>query len=256
MESAKMMAAAAMDSSKTCKTESSLLATLNANLDHLVIYSLSLFFLYKSELTVYGVGGEQSKWMAAAAVGAVMTWRGDSGGMWAAMGALANWGLSVGLKILIAQPRPVPAKKSDPGMPSSHSQTLFYAFTFLTFSVSELMGVNHVAYAVGGLAIYFSSYLVTKWEFKEFNLHACMQSWLRVTQRYHTCSQVAVGALLGAVFCVAWLRAWTALVSHVFRSYLWVRVVVVLGAATFWMVLFKITIATFRRRTRKTVVHQ
>ncbi|XP_073526131.1 uncharacterized protein [Phyllobates terribilis] len=199
---------------KPANRESTLLATLDTILDHM------------------------SKWMAAAVVGGVMMWRWDSEGMWGAMGALANWGLSTVLKKLIGQPRPSPVKKSDPGMPSSHSQSLFYAFTFLTLSVSELVGTNHVTYSLGGVAIYFSSYL----------------SWLRVTQRYHTRNQVVVGALLGTLFCVVWLYAWTVLVSHLFRSFLWVRLVIVLGAVSFSMVLFKITVATFyhRRKTRVT----
>lgn len=43
------------------------------------------------------------------------------------MGAVINSGLSVTLKRVLNHQRPVSGLRSDPGMPSSHAQSLFYA---------------------------------------------------------------------------------------------------------------------------------
>lgn len=61
-------------------------------------------------------------------------WKRDPDIMWALMGAVANTLLSSVLKKLLNHERPAPALRSDPGMPSSHAQSIFYAATFLVLS--------------------------------------------------------------------------------------------------------------------------
>lgn len=61
-------------------------------------------------------------------------WKRDAEIMWALMGAVANTVLSSILKKLLNHERPAPALRSDPGMPSSHAQSIFYAATFLVLS--------------------------------------------------------------------------------------------------------------------------
>ena len=61
----------------------------------------------------------------------------------------------------------------------------------------------------------------------------CLQSWLRIYQQLHTISQVIVGAVLGSVFAYLWFWSWDAIVLKAFISYLWVRIVVILGAGAF-----------------------
>lgn len=61
----------------------------------------------------------------------------------------------------------------------------------------------------------------------------CSQSWLRVSQQLHTASQVVVGAVLGYAFSVLWFYSWKVFVLKAFISYLWVRIIVVLGAIGF-----------------------
>lgn len=61
----------------------------------------------------------------------------------------------------------------------------------------------------------------------------CLQSWLRVSQRLHTISQIGVGAAVGSLFSILWYLFWKAIVSEAFASYLWVQIVVIFGAAAF-----------------------
>jgi membrane-associated phospholipid phosphatase len=61
-------------------------------------------------------------------------WRRDAEIMWALMGAVVNKLLSSILKMMFNHERPAPALRSDPGMPSSHAQSIFYAAVFLVLS--------------------------------------------------------------------------------------------------------------------------
>lgn len=56
----------------------------------------------------------------------VLISRRDAKAIWIAMGAILNVGLSITLKKILNQERPLTASKSDPGMPSSHAQSIFY----------------------------------------------------------------------------------------------------------------------------------
>ncbi|KAL7223897.1 hypothetical protein ACSBR1_025374 [Camellia fascicularis] len=75
-----------------------------------------------------------SKWIVTALFGAILLWRHDAEALWAAMGSVANVGLSTVLKQLLNQERPVSNLRSDPGMPSSHAQSIFFTFVFAVFS--------------------------------------------------------------------------------------------------------------------------
>ena len=63
--------------------------------------------------------------------------------------------------------------------------------------------------------------------------YLCLQSWLRVSLGLHTINQVVVGAVVGSIFCIFWYWLWNAFVLQAFDSYLWVQIIVVLGAAAF-----------------------
>ncbi|KAG6666628.1 hypothetical protein CIPAW_01G045100 [Carya illinoinensis] len=164
-----------------------------------------------------------SKWLVAALFGGIILWRHDSEVLWASMGSLLNCILSIVLKWILNQERPVSTLRSDPGMPSSHAQFIFFTVMFTNLSIMEWLGTNIFTVTISGLALAFGSYL----------------SWLRVSQRFHTVSQVVVGAALGSIFCILWSWSWNAYVLKVFISILWVRIVVVLGAAGFaWIFLY------------------
>ena len=70
--------------------------------------------------------------------GAVLLGRHDAEALWAAMGSVLNTVLSVALKRVLNQERPVANVRSDPGMPSSHAQSIFFTFSFVVLSSNSL----------------------------------------------------------------------------------------------------------------------
>ncbi|CAM0944908.1 unnamed protein product [Alopecurus aequalis] len=133
------------------------------------------------------------------------------------MGAVVNTVLSSILKKLFNHERPAPALRSDPGMPSSHAQSIFYAAVFLVLSVFYWLGTNYLAMIIGATTVASASYL----------------SWLRVSQRLHTVNQILVGATVGSAFGALWFALWHLLVQEAFNSSLWVQVPVILVSVVF-----------------------
>ncbi|KAI3848829.1 hypothetical protein MKX03_034215 [Papaver bracteatum] len=158
-----------------------------------------------------------SKWLVATVFGIIVVWRHDALAMWAAMGAVANAWLSITLKRILNQERPVASLGSGPGMPSSHAQSIFFASVFAILSLIKSLGLSGVTVTIGVLGLAFSSYL----------------SWLRISQRHHTISQVVVGATLGTICSILWFQSWYGFVLKAFISFLWIRIIVVLGGITF-----------------------
>ncbi|KAJ4822952.1 hypothetical protein Tsubulata_000305 [Turnera subulata] len=184
--------------------------------------------LFEQEATVAGssvIAGEGleailnrlSKWLVSGSFGAIILWRHDPASLWAAMGSVINAILSVTLKRILNQERPSAAPKADPGMPSNHAQSIFYIVTFAILSIVDSLGVDETSLILSALVLAIGSYF----------------SWLRVSQRLHTVSQVAVGAVIGSAFSSLWYWTWSGVVLDAFSSYLWVRVTVVLGAIAF-----------------------
>uniref|UniRef100_A0A1D1ZID0 Dolichyldiphosphatase 1 n=1 Tax=Anthurium amnicola TaxID=1678845 RepID=A0A1D1ZID0_9ARAE len=161
-----------------------------------------------------------SKWVVAAVFGLVILWKHDAEAMWAAMGAVLNAWLSAKLKQILNHERPDPALRSDPGMPSSHAQSIFYAAFFVVISLVDSLGINLLTLSVGTLTLACSSYL----------------AWLRVSQKLHTVSQIGVGAALGSTFSITWFWLWHTFVFKAFVSSILVRIVVILGSAAFCLV--------------------
>lgn len=158
-----------------------------------------------------------SKWLVAGVFGAIILLRHDGESLWAALGSVVNSMLSVVLKQILNQERPVSTLRSDPGMPSSHAMSIFFTVVFAIISVCEWFGVNEITLIIGGLILAFGLYL----------------SWLRVSQQLHTISQVVVGAFLGLAFSALWFWSWSAFMLRAFESFLWVRIVVILCASCF-----------------------
>ncbi|KAJ0097081.1 hypothetical protein Patl1_28971 [Pistacia atlantica] len=101
-----------------------------------------------------------SKWIVAASFGGVIIWRHDAEALWALMGSVVNAILSVTLKRILNQERPVSTSRSDPGMPSSHAQSIFFIVTYIILSVEEALGLSGATFAISGLAMACGSYLV------------------------------------------------------------------------------------------------
>ncbi|XP_008784928.2 lipid phosphate phosphatase epsilon 1, chloroplastic [Phoenix dactylifera] len=158
-----------------------------------------------------------SKWLVAGLFGLIILWKHDAEVMWAAMGSVVNAGLSITLKQILNHERPDSALRSDPGMPSSHAQSIFYAALFAILSLVQSLGINLFTVTVGIFTLTSGCYL----------------AWLRVSQQLHTVSQVLVGALLGSTCGIGWFWAWHSFVLEAFVSSIWVRILVVLGSVTF-----------------------
>ncbi|CAI9110820.1 OLC1v1010909C2 [Oldenlandia corymbosa var. corymbosa] len=75
-----------------------------------------------------------SKWVVAVLFGLLILWRHDAEALWGATGSVINAGLSTALKRVFNQERPVANLRSDPGMPSSHAQSIFYITTYAVLS--------------------------------------------------------------------------------------------------------------------------
>ncbi|KAK7252925.1 hypothetical protein RIF29_37226 [Crotalaria pallida] len=155
-----------------------------------------------------------SKWVVTALFGVFILWRHDAEALWFAAGSILNALLSVLLKRILNQERPT-ALKSDPGMPSSHAQSIFFTVFFVILSSVEWLGLNVFTIFVSGLALASGAFF----------------SYLRVSQQLHTVSQVLVGAAIGSIFSILWYWLWNAFLLNAFISSIGVRIVVVLGSA-------------------------
>ncbi|XP_026393389.1 lipid phosphate phosphatase epsilon 2, chloroplastic-like isoform X2 [Papaver somniferum] len=118
---------------------------------------------------------------------------------------ISNAWLSITLKRILNQERPVASLGYSPGMPSSHAQSIFFASVYAILSLIKSLGLNGVTVTIGVLGLAFSSYL----------------SWLRISQRHHTISQVVVGAILGTICSILWFQSWYWFVLQAFLSFLW-----------------------------------
>lgn len=158
-----------------------------------------------------------SKWLVAGSFTFAAIWKHDAEIMWILMGAVINSLLSMVLKKTLNHERPAPAFRSDPGMPSSHAQSIFYAATILALSLYYWLGTNYLTMVIGPATLLVATYL----------------SWLRVSQHLHTLNQVMVGAAVGSAFAALWFVLWHSLVQEAFVSSLLVRIAVILGASVF-----------------------
>ncbi|WCJ24967.1 Phosphatidic acid phosphatase (PAP2) family protein [Euphorbia peplus] len=160
---------------------------------------------------------KMSKWVVSVIFVGVLVWKNEAESLWIAMGSVINVIICKTLKRVLNQDRPDPTLKSDPGMPSSHAQSIFYILVAISLSIIERFGVNGVTLSMTGLALASALYL----------------SWLRVLQQFHTKRQVIVGGAVGLVFSVMWFWLWHFFVVKAFVSFWWVRSIVISGAASF-----------------------
>ncbi|RHN42074.1 putative phosphatidate phosphatase [Medicago truncatula] len=160
-----------------------------------------------------------SKWIVTILFGVFIIWRHDAEALWFAAGSILNAMFSISLKQILNQKRPS-TLKSDPGMPSSHAQSIFFTVIFIILSSVELLRINELT--ISGLALAFGSYL----------------SYLRVSQKLHTVSQVVVGAVIGSICSILWYWLWNAFMLDACVSSPWVRIIVVLGTAGIWLSFF------------------
>ncbi|KAK3155027.1 hypothetical protein QOZ80_2BG0197900 [Eleusine coracana subsp. coracana] len=158
-----------------------------------------------------------SKWLVSACFSFAALWKHDVEIMWILLGAVANSLLSLILKKMLNHERPTPALRSDPGMPSSHAQSIFYGATILDLSLFYWLGTNYLTMILAPAVLSVAIYL----------------SWLRVSQGLHTLNQVIVGATVGSAFSVLWFVLWHSLMQAALTSSPLLRNVVVLGSSAF-----------------------
>lgn len=84
----------------------------------------------------------------------VALWKHDAEIIWIVLGAVTNTLLSVVLKKLLNHERPS-ALRSDPGMPSSHAQSIFYGATILVISCKYYRNYPMFGYTL--IMIHFST---------------------------------------------------------------------------------------------------
>ncbi|MED6145922.1 hypothetical protein PIB30_029521 [Stylosanthes scabra] len=90
-----------------------------------------------------------SKWIVGAFFGAFILLSCNVGeALWIVAGSIINLFLSIFLKNILNQERPS-ALKSDPGMPSSHAQSMFFTAIFFIFSIVS-KGITTTSYSKPG----------------------------------------------------------------------------------------------------------
>ncbi|XP_078165948.1 lipid phosphate phosphatase epsilon 2, chloroplastic-like isoform X2 [Carex rostrata] len=151
---------------------------------------------------------KSSKWIVGGLLGLTILWKHDAEVQWAATGSIFNSFIAVTLKRILNHERPS-GLRSDPGMPSSHAQSIFYVSIFAVHCLMQWLGVNIWTVSLGAAILALGSYF----------------SWLRVCEQLHTTNQVVVGALFGTIISIAWLWLWHAFVYDAFVSFIWVRII-------------------------------
>ncbi|KAG2495150.1 hypothetical protein HYH03_006758 [Edaphochlamys debaryana] len=140
-----------------------------------------------------------TKWAVSATVLGVLVARRDALVAWCVLGSIIASFINKALKHIINEQRPANARKADPGMPSSHANSLAFLGVYTCVALGEGAALSSprglVAAAVGLLSLFLT--------------------WLRVRLGFHTTPQVVVGYALGAATAVGWHWLGT---RHVFEQ--------------------------------------
>lgn len=141
---------------------------------------------------VYHAVGRSAREVTAGAVAVVLVAKRDSMTCLWVVGGILNAISSKLLKRLFDQARPAGARSSDPGMPSSHAQSLFFLSTFVgCWTYSSWTAAPLTVRALTAMALWSYAWNASAW---------------RVEAGYHTTEQVLVGGFLGLTFAWNWHR--------------------------------------------------
>lgn len=118
--------------------------------------------------------------------------------MAALVGQIANVALNIVIKKYLNQPRPASTSLSGPGMPSNHSQFVFFTTAFWALHAYNHRRVQFSPQApmAGSLYRHVIVFVLV--------VAAMIVAFSRVYLGYHFASQVAVGAGLGLVLGMVW----------------------------------------------------
>ena len=150
----------------------------------------------------------ETKWVVSGAAFATLCVRRDLATALCIFGAIVNALLAKLCKRLFNASRPDGAGLSDPGMPSSHAQSLFFFATYLSMMLDE----PALSSVLRGNAYTFILSRLLPVAF--FGAAAVLAS-LRVRAGLHTIAQVGVGACFGSAFGAGWVAAQPRLVRFV-----------------------------------------
>eukprot|EP00929_Paragymnodinium_shiwhaense_P043824 TRINITY_DN22507_c0_g1_i1.p1 TRINITY_DN22507_c0_g1~~TRINITY_DN22507_c0_g1_i1.p1 ORF type:complete len:191 (-),score=27.52 TRINITY_DN22507_c0_g1_i1:366-938(-) len=126
-----------------------------------------------------------TKWGVSAVVFGTLLWRHDARACWCVLGSICAAANCKLLKWLVNETRPPGARKADPGMPSSHAQSLAF---LSTYTAAEIFDIGGPSVALAAALLGGGAFL----------------SWLRIRLGYHTVPQVLVGHALGLNSALLW----------------------------------------------------
>ncbi|CAG9463749.1 unnamed protein product [Pedinophyceae sp. YPF-701] len=129
-----------------------------------------------------------TKWWVSGSAFVVLVASRDAAVAWQLVGSIAAAFNCKLLKRVLNHERPDGAQKSDPGMPSSHAQSLAFLGTSAAIGLRVWCQDATLALAAPGAMMALAVFL----------------TWLRVELGFHTGPQVVVGFVLGAVSALAW----------------------------------------------------
>merc|ERR1712071_499286 len=136
------------------------------------------------------------------------------------IGLVLNEGVNTVLKYTIRQPRPISRETlySEHGMPSSHSQFLWFFSVYMFLFI--WVRLQHIT---NSKSVWFSKLIVSLGCFAA----ALIVTFSRVYLLYHSVSQVIVGSLIGALLGLLWflltnyiLTPWFQTVASCFALFL------------------------------------
>lgn len=144
---------------------------------------------------------ESTKWMVSAAVFSTLAMRRDLLCAWWVLGSILAAVLCRALKYALNEARPPTARKADPGMPSSHANSLGFLTMFVSVWATQAAQAS-IGTSTGSLILNSSPIVF----FLSLGIPALglFLTWLRVALGYHTVEQVAAGWLLGSSIAVGW----------------------------------------------------
>lgn len=132
---------------------------------------------------VLSLVNESTKWTVSSLAALFLIFKQEPSVLWALLGSIVSSFINKALKKVINQQRPASARKEDPGMPSSHANSLAFLGTYSSLALAQYYSTE------AAVALFICSMFLT---------------WLRVALGYHTYPQVIVGFCLGSTTAIGW----------------------------------------------------
>jgi len=148
---------------------------------------------------------DSTKWWVSAAVFSLLVSKHDAYVAWAVVGSIVAAFNNKLLKRLIQQSRPDSARgkeKQDPGMPSSHAQSLAFLSTYSIIGIQYLSPSSLPSLSSSSSFLSESALMLVLSILVAFV--GVFLAWLRVELGFHTREQVVVGVAVGIISACGW----------------------------------------------------